>query len=710
MSVHALLPRQVIRSSRFSIRKPIQAFLLAAPFILLAPGATMAGGQDSEWRYWVDYEKRPYPSQFVPLKTVPPVPSRRHGVYTKDDHSYEDSAGYRSASKRKKIHKRVYSKPDYAEDHERYDSAEYDHEPYDDEYPAGEHEGYDGGRGFGRLFPDAKPEDDKRHPSFRALRALGRSMVEEGRKNDPAGNSEMPAGYTYFGQFIDHDITFETETNLGREIVGDYQLVNARTPDLDLDSVYGGGPRRTPHLYSLPYLRVGRLVSNDGGLDRYDLFRTKASRRDGPGGGGAVALVGDPRNDENIIISQLHSAFIAFHNRTADILVERDYGHERGEYCDGYERCSTHDLARALPDKVKEEIFETARDHVIYYYHRLILDDFLPRVIGPHHTANLLKYKRDFFFPEGFEHNGDEIADIYIPIEFSFVFRYGHSQVRDSYLLREGERFDLLSDGENGSPRAFQPVRPRHLVDWRYFFEIDGEVPEGFNYARRIDTELVKSLHRLNFSRAVGSKELGSLAARNLARSKALHIPTGQALAKLILPKLEERGLFGHDREGYDGDLWREFLLSPDERTEYFLGDAKTPLWYYIVQEAEVFGTATHLRGGPLDGAEIGPYSDREEYGPRLRRASFKRSHDEDYRHDRHDGGGHRLGPVGGAIVGEVLMGLMEHYAAKTSKGLDYDPAIKGGLSELATDGGASRKRYLMRNFLLDAGVVRRYE
>ena len=717
MSVSALLRRQVLRRALFKYRKPVQAFLISAPFILLAPGLASAAGEDNEWQYWINYEKRPYPGQFVPLKTVPPMPERKHGVHVDHDHGHHEPAGYESAPKRKKYRKHHYSRPDHKEDYERYDR---DYASHDDDADRHNDDHHDGGRGFGRLFPIAAEEhrNEGRHSSFRALHALGRSMVEKGPDDDPAGNSEMPSGYTFLGQFIDHDITFETETDLGREIEGDAELVNGRTPDLDLDSVYGGGPKRTPHLYRLPYIRVGRQISEEGEPVRYDLFRTRSSYHEGPGGGRATALVGDPRNDENIIISQLHAAFIAFHNRTADILVERDYGHARDEYCYGSRHCSTYDLALALPEQVRAEIFETARDHVIYYYHRVILDDFLPRLIGPHHVANLLKYKRDFFFPDGFRKENSELADLYIPLEFSFAFRYGHSQVRESYVLRDGESFDLLSDGRDSSPRAFEPVRPRHLVDWRYFFKVDAERPHGFNFARRIDPELVASLHRLNFSRVVGPDETGSLAARNLARGKVLRIPSGQAVAKLVLPRLEDRGLFARgrygDREGYDGALWRAFLLPQDERTEYYLGEAKTPLWYYIIQEAGIFGTPTHLRALPPYEAGGDHYGARDGYDRPIRYASLNGPHsgDERYDDDRYYGGGHRLGPVGAAIVGEVLMGLMEHYVAKTGKGLDYDPEIKGSRSDLVVGGKHSRpkKRYLMRNFLIDSGVAEKYE
>ncbi|NJM34305.1 MAG: hypothetical protein HC850_05840 [Rhodomicrobium sp.] len=429
-------------------------------------------------------------------------------------------------------------------------------------------------------------------------------------------------------------------------------------------------------------------------------------------------MLGDPRNDENIIISQLHAAFLAFHNRTVDILIERDYGREREAFCREGPHCGAHELAEALPGDVKQKIFETAKDHVIHYYHRLIVEDFLPRVIGIKHTLNLLRHGRDFYFPQGFRNGDGKVHDAYIPVEFAAAaFRFGHSQVRDSYNLRDGARFDLLSDGEEG-PRAFQPVTPHLIADWRYFFDIGGKRPYGFNYSRRIDPELVKSLHRLDFSNVVGMHEVKSLAARNLARGKTLHLPSGQEVARIVLPALEARGLLGKggaDRNGHHGGaFWRAYLLPPDDRVAHFLRDAETPLWYYILQEAGIFGTRTHLRAAPYNGDDDEVSSDfrRKGYGPLVHEASAHgkyRRYDAD-RHNGYDGpdAGHRLGPVGAAIVGEVLTGLIDHYREKTGKGLDYRPEIKGSSSSFAgvDSYGHEGHRYLMRNFLIDAGVV----
>jgi hypothetical protein len=579
------------------------------------------------------------------------------------------------------------------------------------------------GMGYGRLFPDVVAEDDEGRLNYKALRALGLSMVEH-KPDHPAGDSEMLSGYTFLGQFIDHDVTLETTTDLGHQIEGDYQLKNARTPDLDLDSVYGGGPKVTPHLYRLPYIRVGRPVSGEDSLPRYDLFRTNSSYYYGPSGGDAVALLGDPRNDENIVIAQLHAAFVAFHNRTVDILVERDFGKAREGFCHRGSDCPTQELTLALPEEVKAKIFELAHDNVVHYYHRLILEDFLPRAIGPRHTASLLKRGRDFFFPEGFVQENGHVAEIHIPVEFAVVaFRYGHSQVRESYVLRDGVQLDLLSNGGDGGPHAFTPIKPHYLVDWRYFFDIDGKPPYGVNLSRRIDPELSPSLHRLHFSNVVGMHDVTSLASRNLARAKSLYIPSGQQVARIVLPALEARGLLGKgdgDRSGDEDEAWRAYLLEPDERVRYFLGEADTPLWYYILQEASLFGLPTHLRAVPAAGEEdrylSGDYPVR--HGRRLLHpASFKYRHNPhrddgaDERGD-HDGpdGGHRLGPVGATIVGEVLTGLVDHYRAKTGKGLDFHPEILGSESDFAglDSETPSEHRYLMRNFLIDAGVVER--
>ncbi|MEJ2123759.1 MAG: peroxidase family protein [Alphaproteobacteria bacterium] len=569
---------------------------------------------------------------------------------------------------------------------------------------------------FSRLFPvaahvkgrRARGLSEQRSP-FRALDELGHTMVE-GSPDSPAGDSEIPAGYTYLGQFIDHDATFDVATQLGEKISSDAQLENGRTPELDLDNVYGGGPLRSPHLYNLPYLRVGKRITG-GSFPRYDLYRTPDIRRHGPQGGRSVALIGDPRDDENFIISQLHAAFVAFHNRTADILVRRYYGEGRTHFCRG-DKCEPQAQAANLPDDIKMKIFKTAREHVIHYYHRIIAEDYLPRIIGEGRVADLMAHGRDFFYPRGFRDDAGQLLDVAIPVEFAAAaFRFGQSQVRESYQLNRKTHLSIFGSRKNGHGlHSFEPVKKRYLVNWRYFFDIAPEPPEHFNYARRIAPRITPALFRMGIAYVPGMGEVTSLPARNLMRGRGWRLPVAQDVAEHVLPVLEKRGVFSvPPRKGSKhGKSWEHYLLPPDQRTTDFLRDDGTPLWYYILQEAYVFGTSTRLQSLPR-------FADKNgddvfgAHGPvRMHPVAFRRGGGLS-RGPRRRRGGHRLGPVGGTIVGEVLTGLLEHYREKTGKGLDYRPKVIGSTSLFGTYEGDAPpvKRYLMRNLLLDAGVAR---
>lgn len=682
---------------------------------------------------------------------IPPMPAKHPTRYTYDGDGeaerYSYAKEYRPEQRKrpKRHYQEIEAEAEFEAEPEPEYKADYtEREPLprhavretDGEHYTGHLRADDYTKGFGRLFPiDSNGEAGLRpqEASIRDLDALGRAMVEEGPADDSYGDSEMPAGYTFLGQFIDHDITFDTTTRLEASIRGDHELENARTPELDLDSVYGGGPARTPYFYRLPYLRVGRPVEGPDRTLRYDLPRTKNAHYFGPTGGKAVAIIGDPRNDENIIIAQLHSAFIAFHNRTADILVERRFGKEREYYCKGSD-CHTYELADNLPDKDKVKIFEEARDHVLHYYHRIIAEDYLPRVIGPLHTAEILKNGRDFFYPRGFHKVNGRLPDPQIPVEFAVaVFRYGHSQVRENYQFRDDFKANLFRDRNGRGVTSFAPLTERFVIDWRYFFDVTAETPYHFNYARRLDPLLARPLHGLGGFGAVAPHEVTSLAARNLMRGLSLHLPSGQDVAEVILPALQQRGLLGnHYKKDYGrgsgrDEIWHSYLLDGDERAKRFLGDSDLPLNYYILQEASIFGSATGLRALPgrrafenvhYNGNE---YDENEGDEPSQRDLYREASLDQDYsRHSlrEHRGprrdpldGGNRLGPVGGTIVGEVLIGLMEHYQVKTGKGLSYRPLLQGSSSLLSDPYGDrdGEQRYLMRNLLIDAGLVETY-
>src|SRR5262249_55431914 len=167
---------------------------------------------------------------------------------------------------------------------------------------------------FGRIFRSlhaAKffPED---------LEALGEEMtavpeddVTPETQVDAEESSVISAGFTYLGQFIDHDITFDPMSSLQKQNDPN-QLVDFRTPRFDLDSVYGRGPSDQPYLYEDDgrHFKLGRRLTGAESFDPNvrDLPRHKSETSR------ARALIGDPRNDENVIVAQLHATFLRFHN------------------------------------------------------------------------------------------------------------------------------------------------------------------------------------------------------------------------------------------------------------------------------------------------------------------------------------------------------------------------------------------------------------
>src|SRR6202171_4507367 len=175
---------------------------------------------------------------------------------------------------------------------------------------------------FGRIFRALLPAEfgPSDTASEAALTALGTAMVadEDPTKDGPdAEESGIPSAYTYFGQFIDHDLTFDPASSLQKQNDPD-ALVDFRTPRFDLDNVYGRGPDDQPYLYRGDGLRMRLGVPVTGSPDDPN---ARMIPRNAPGPGEpARGLIGDPRNDENVIVSQLQSSMLRFHNRVVDVL------------------------------------------------------------------------------------------------------------------------------------------------------------------------------------------------------------------------------------------------------------------------------------------------------------------------------------------------------------------------------------------------------
>jgi len=439
--------------------------------------------------------------------------------------------------------------------------------------------GFVAGR-FGRLWPEGT---DPLLPSDAAIDALGLAMSETLAPS--TDNANIPAGYTYLAQFIDHDITLDT-TSLDEVAVDPAALVNFRTPSLDLDSVYGLGPKVQPSLYDRDspgraLLLVGATspgFAPPGAPPGPDFAGLP---HDLPRNAQGMALVGDERNDENLLVAQTHVAFLRFHNA----IVKR--------------------LEGSVP---AAGLFDAARRATVDLYQAMVLRDFLSKMCDVNDIAAAVSRRRFFRFEE-FGGYGP-----YMPVEFSAAaYRLGHSMVRTAYnhnrIFRPDNppappaSFDLLflftaKSGQIGRvPPPPTPPTPANkptlpgdwIMDWRRYLDFGTtDTADGFgvNFSRSIDPYLARDLHMLPVGGFSPTKPTAntSLAVLNLRRGRKMMLPAAQDLAAFMqVPVLTPDQV----ASGPDGDVARAHGLH-----------IRTPLWYYILKEALVVEQGNRL--GPL--------------------------------------------------------------------------------------------------------------
>jgi hypothetical protein len=429
---------------------------------------------------------------------------------------------------------------------------------------------YDRGR-FGRLFPTLPPfaaDTPLIRDALAELGAKGGPMDPGDDLSDPVtlitdpaksvnnpNNPTISAGFTFLGQFIDHDMTFDPTSSLARRQDPE-SIRNFRIPALDLDNVYGGGPGASPHLYdaTVDGGRTTMLVEEIPGSAAVSVGGT--THFDVPRNAQLTALIGDPRNDENLIVSQLHLALLRFHNAVvADVAAELGTGFTAGE------------------------IFAEAQRVVRWHYQWLVVHEYLRRTVGGALVDDVLSNG-----PEHFTWRHDP----FIPVEFSVAaYRFGHSQVRPSYRANFGtsatdaaqQFFALIFDPAATDPSDPMDLRggrraPRRFVDWQTFFDFgDGRVRPN----KKIDSKLSTVLFDL-LGQPEG--EPVSLATRNLLRNLTMKVPSGQRVAKAMnVPVLAPADL--------------------DDLAPFHL-ETRTPLWFYVLREAEVSAAGEHL--GPVGG------------------------------------------------------------------------------------------------------------
>jgi hypothetical protein len=388
---------------------------------------------------------------------------------------------------------------------------------------------------YARMFPEL--------PSFQAdvqfLHALGRvgGLCDcEDTGDSPDSLGDTAAGWPIFGQFVAHDIT--ADRSILRSQTNTAELRNSRSPRLNLECLYGDGPTGNPFLFQRDDPAKFLLGPNEEDVQR---------------NAEGMAIIGDPRNDSHMLMSQLHLAMLKAHNRFVD--------HVR------------------LRGVVGDRVFDEAARQLRWSYQWIVLNEFLPGLVGQALADQVLQEGPQWFRPG---------HSTFIPLEFAdAAYRYGHSQIRHRYKLNlQNPPAPLFPD-----LLGFRAVPRQHVVDWTLFF--DKPSAATAQRSKKIDGKLVRALIELPIA-VTGEceiEEYHSLAVRDLQRGQGVGLPSGEVVALHLGVTPLTAAQVGLASTG-----WRD----------------QTPLWYYILREADICE------------------------------------------------GGHRLGPVGGRIVAEVLVGLID--------------------------------------------------
>lgn len=446
---------------------------------------------------------------------------------------------------------------------------------------------------FGRIFRALPAADFGRDDSdsLAALALLASKMVappDPVTNNPDAEESGIPALFTYLGQFIDHDLTFDPASSLQRQNDPD-ALTDFRTPAFDLDCVYGRGIDDQPYMYEahnafatgndLNGTAMGQSI-----LDAHDLPRATTRQR---------AIIGDPRNDENVIVSQFQGLVHRFHNRLiADGLSFSDAQRLTRWH---YQWVVTHDFLRKV-------------------VHHDVLKEILPHLDGHDRNVRTHPPRLRFYKPH-------ECA--FMPLEFSAAaYRFGHTMVRPGYQLNDAVLEPIFAFPEasipgNPNPRGlvgFGPFPDNWAIDWSRFIDLDPRDPKGsgrLQLAYRIDSSLVQPLLKLPEPVVDGPDVMKSLAERNLVRGWRMRLPSGQSVARAMgfEPLRDAEISLGKAVEDEEPN-WTPILdLKDANGRSYFEGNC--PLWTYILAEAKANRHRAKLtyRGGTeaIDTPQLGP-------------------------------------------------------------------------------------------------------
>ena len=410
-----------------------------------------------------------------------------------------------------------------------------------------------------RLFKPLDPPRSAEKSSLviSSLAELGRSMTDDLSPVSDKPEILLDSGYTYFGQFLDHDVTKDTSSLQEAWRKDPKDLENLQSPRLDLQQLYGNGPRdpSSAHLYQNDKVRlkVGKPGSSGYSFD--------VAEQDGQ------PLLADARSTENLIIRQITAFFARLHNLAVDQFKKEINNIDK--------------------------LFERARLQTTWQYQYLVVEDYLLSVLDPVVYNKIFVEKKTLIEWQTFS----------IPVEFSVAaMRFGHSMVRSTYLFSLSHDFSL----EDIFHRANQPgpLEDEWRIEWGFFFQGASGLGTGTTTSRPIDTRLTDPLHHLPEHRArlFNAASFGpggdppQLSVRSLLRGAGLKLASGQAIAAAFGEKVLSADKLmknGYGKVDEAGKVLRDHdLLS------------QTPFYFYLLRESEVRENGNRL--GPVGSRILG--------------------------------------------------------------------------------------------------------
>lgn len=393
---------------------------------------------------------------------------------------------------------------------------------------------------FGRIFPRSHY-----NPTKQAIHDLAETMREP---NNPSGdNPEIPIGLTFLGQFIDHDLTLDATTVFEKQ-QDPRAVTDFRTANFDLDNLYGSGPGVSRHMYDVtpPDDKNPVKLLLDPGRP-FDLPRNTQN----------TAIIGDLRNDENFLVSQLHLAFIKFHNAIVDLLRASGGSRYTGPHGNMM-------------------LFNDASTTARWHYQWILVHEFLPKIVGQQVVHEVLTHGRKLY---DWRRSGARYP--FMPVEFSTAaYRLGHTMLRQDYVVNDTITKDLFMLPVFGNPRINSAAEK---LDFKKFFDFPGSPPA--QRSRKFDAKITLPVFDLPFIDKTQDPP-ASLAERNMLRGLLFRVPSGQEAAH----QMKAKGI--NVQAHSNADLGIDHIQG--------LG-GHAPLFYYIMKESEL-PPANGLHLGPVGG------------------------------------------------------------------------------------------------------------